>query len=108
MGAWTSRGRGRQGGATEKADGMIIRPLRLNASHRNRRRTRFQWRSRRSEMQFRNYLSLAYALRKLSNERIRGGGRIGGGMERFRQNSGKQRLKTQTGGINEKLHQVKG
>ena len=24
--------------------------------------TRFQWRSRRSEMQFRNYLSLAYAL----------------------------------------------
>ena len=50
---------------------MIIRPLRLNASRLNRRRTRFQWRSRRSEMQFRNYLSLAYALRKLSNERIR-------------------------------------
>ena len=28
-------------------------------------------------------------------------GRIGGGMEKFRQNSGKQRLKDKIGGINE-------
>jgi len=40
---------------------MIIRPLRLNASHRNRRRTRFQWRSKRSEMQFMRHLALSYS-----------------------------------------------
>ncbi len=39
---------------------MIIRPVRLNASHRNRRRTRFQWRSKRSEMQFRRHLAIRY------------------------------------------------
>ena len=39
---------------------MIIRPLRLNASHRNRRRTRFQWRSKRSEMMFRRHLAIRY------------------------------------------------
>lgn len=39
---------------------MIIRPLRLNASRRNRRRTRFQWRSRRPEMQFRRHLAIRH------------------------------------------------
>ena len=39
---------------------MIIRPLRLNASHCNRRRTRFQWRSKRSEIQFRRHLAIRY------------------------------------------------
>ena len=43
---------------------MIIRPIRLNASRRNRRRTRFQWRSRRSEMQFGRYLALTYGKSK--------------------------------------------
>ena len=37
---------------------MIIRPIRLNASHRNRRRTRYQWRSRRSEMMFLRHLAI--------------------------------------------------
>ena len=39
---------------------MIIRPIRLNASHRNRRRARYQWRSRRSEMQFRRHSAIRY------------------------------------------------
>jgi len=39
---------------------MIIRQPRLNASHRNRRRTRFHWRSRRSEMQFKRHLAIRY------------------------------------------------
>ena len=39
---------------------MIIRPLRLNASRRNRRQTNHQWRSKRSEMQFRRHLAIRY------------------------------------------------
>ena len=46
---------------------MIIRPIRLNASHRNRRRARYQWRSRRSEMQFMRYLALTYGTLRQSN-----------------------------------------
>ena len=49
---------------------MIIRPLRLNASHRNRRRTRFQWQARRSEMQFRRRLAIAYSNWRWSNSHI--------------------------------------
>ena len=39
---------------------MIIRPLRLNARHHDRRRTSFQWRSKRSEMMFRRRLAIRY------------------------------------------------
>jgi hypothetical protein len=49
---------------------MIIRPLRLSASHRNTRRTRFQWRSRRSEMMFRRHLAISYSNWSWSNRRI--------------------------------------
>ena len=49
---------------------MIIRPLRLNASRRNRRRTRFQWRSRRPEMMFLRRLAIAYSNWRWSNSHI--------------------------------------
>ncbi|MER2626204.1 MAG: hypothetical protein ABTS22_19995 [Accumulibacter sp.] len=49
---------------------MIIRPLRLNASHRNRRQTNYQWRSKRSEMQFRRHLAIIYSNWRWSNRSV--------------------------------------
>lgn len=49
---------------------MIVSPLRLSASHRNRRQTNYQWRSRRSEMQFRRHLAISYSNWRWSNRHI--------------------------------------
>ena len=49
---------------------MIIRPLRLNASRRNRRQTNHQWRSKRSEMHFRRHLAISYSNWRWSNRHI--------------------------------------
>jgi hypothetical protein len=49
---------------------VIIRPLRLNASRRNRRQTNHQWRSKRSEMQFRRHLAISYSNWRWSNRHI--------------------------------------
>lgn len=49
---------------------MIVSPLRLNASRRNRRQTNHQWREKRSEMQFRRYLAISYSNWHWSNRHI--------------------------------------
>ncbi|MBK8117391.1 MAG: hypothetical protein IPK44_24195 [Candidatus Accumulibacter sp.] len=49
---------------------MIVSPLRLNASRRNRRQTNHQWRSKRSEMQFRRHLAISYSNWRWSNRHI--------------------------------------
>ena len=46
---------------------MIIRPLRLNASRRNRSHQMHQERSKRTEMQFRRHLAIAYSNWRWSN-----------------------------------------
>ena len=49
---------------------MIISPIRLDASHLDRRQTNHQWRSKRSEMQFRRHLAISYSNWSWSNRHI--------------------------------------
>ena len=49
---------------------MIIRPIRLNASRRNRSHQMHQERSKRTEMQFRRHLAIAYSNWRWSNSHI--------------------------------------
>ena len=44
----------------EQATEMIIKPFRYNSSHRNRRMTSFQFRLKRTEMQFRRHLAIRH------------------------------------------------